>query len=814
MYHVILTGIVSLILYSLSLGGYRTGIITKRDHMAFWNIILFFTFIIVAGAGIFLALQSNYSWNVPGVEKILKWHVEFGIAMSACAIIHLTWNISYYIILLKGNHDHKDSKTVSERDEPEAINFRVALLILGFITGVMQVIFLREILNLSGGYEIAAGAVFATWIIVSALGAKLAGNDRRPKTITLMAFLPLTSILSFAIYIILSRVMLQEGVTPGIIYSLIICVLSLLPFCLLSGYLFVVLSSNARRKISLVPGNSFAIETAGSMLAGILVTLLTGNILGNFQILLLAILLYFILFMLLSNSRFRIPAILLMLAGMLAIVVFEPDTLIRNILLGSVKVIESTDTRYGNIAIGDYRGERSIFYDHRLIDYEQDEKQREENIHYAMLQHDEPRDVLIISGGSNKHIREVLKYEGVKTVSYLERDPELIALTRDSTLEYPGVDIRIENDDAFSFIRKTDSKYDVIISLLAEPDNIVTNRFYTSEFFHDVKEVLRPGGIFMLKAGSASSYISDEESAFISTVYNSLDGAFKNILPIKGESIYLISSDSSLRTDIAYLAGEKDLENTYVNPYYLNDEIISYNSQQVYEIIDRSMPGNHLDRPRAVFYKQRYQLNKAGTNRLPAIIIISILLLLPFITGSKGARTMYSASLNLAGTEILALILIQSTAGNFYQLAGLLIAAVMGGLAAGSSARIYIREKYVELTPVILGLLALSFALLSPAILAIQSGSIPVILSFAIVLVPAILAGYYYRRKTGKDANSGTIANIYFADLSGAALGFMIIAGILVPFYGIKSTFFILAFLNFASYITNQVIKVSRKVRV
>jgi spermidine synthase len=496
---------------------------------------------------------------------------------------------------------------------------------------------------------------------------------------------------------------------------------------------------------------------------------------------------------------------------MLAVIVFEPDTHIRNILLGSVKVIESSDSKYGNIAIGYYQGERSIFYDHRLIDYEQDEKQREENIHYAMLQHEEPRDVLIISGGSGKHIREVLKYKGVKTVSYLERDPELLALTRDSTMEYPGVDVRIVNDDAFSYIRKTDRKYDVIISLLTEPDNIVTNRFYTKEYFLDIKEILRPGGIFMLKAGVASSYISEEESAFISTVYNSLDCAFKNIMPIKGESIYLLSSDSTLTTAITDLVSERGLENTYVNSYYLNDEIISYSSQQVSELIDESLPENLLDRPRAVFYKQRYQLNKAGSNRLPAIIIISLLLLLPFIRGSNSARTMYSASLNLAGTEILALILIQSTAGNFYQLAGLLIAAVMGGLAAGSSAGIYLKDRVVELSPVLLGLLAVLFALLSPRILEFQSGSIAVIISFVLVIVPAVLAGYYYRRKTEKDINSRTISGIYFADLCGAALGFMIIAGILVPFYGIKSTFFILAFLNFASYITNQVINGIRK---
>ncbi|MEE4214436.1 MAG: hypothetical protein V2I34_05180, partial [Bacteroidales bacterium] len=80
MYHVIITGLISLILYLLTLAGSRSGIITRRDHMAFWNIILFLTFVIVAGAGIFLALQSNYQWNIAGVEKILQWHVNFGVA--------------------------------------------------------------------------------------------------------------------------------------------------------------------------------------------------------------------------------------------------------------------------------------------------------------------------------------------------------------------------------------------------------------------------------------------------------------------------------------------------------------------------------------------------------------------------------------------------------------------------------------------------------------------------------------------------------------------------------------------------------------
>jgi len=115
------------------------------------------------------------------------------------------------------------------------------------------------------------------------------------------------------------------------------------------------------------------------------------------------------------------------------------------------------------------------------------------------------------------------------------------------------------------------------------------------------------------------------------------------------------------------------------------------------------------------------------------------------------------------------------------------------------------------MSPALLGLLAILFALLSPLILETRYGSIPVIISLVIILIPAILAGYYYRRKTDGKINSRIISSIYFADLCGAALGFMVIAGIFVPLYGIKLTFYILAFINFASYITNQVIIGIRK---
>jgi len=806
MYHVILIGIVFLILYFLTLTASKFRIITVRGHRAFWNTILLITFLTAASAGIFLALQSNYKWEIQSVEKILSWHVEAGIAMSFTAFLHLTWNLGYYIRIITGGGE-KNSVPVNYGVSKELFfNYRIMLLILGFISGAVQVIFLREILNLSGGYEIATGAVFAFWIIISAFGARMAGKSKNTNLVSLTAVLPLGSIISLVIFIVLSKVMIEEGLTPGIIYTLIITGLSLIPFCFLSGFLFVRLSFCASRETQLLPGDSFALETTGSMIAGIIVTIVTGNILGNFQILAAAIILYYIVYLI--AGRFRYYRILTGIAALclVAVIIFKPDTFVRNILLGSVKVTRSIDSKYGNVAISEYEGSGSVFYNHRLIDYEQDEKQTEENIHYAMLQSEAPEEILIISGGADKHIGEVLKYPSVKSISYLERDPVLIACTRDTSINYTSAEVVFENDDAFSYIRGSSKKYDVIISLLAEPENIVTNRFYTREYFQAIKRIMSKGGIFMLKAGGSGTYLSDEETGSLSAIYNSLVGVFSNILPIKGESLYLISSDSMLNANIPDLVADRGIETTYVNSYYLSRQIIKFNSDQVVSIIDSLMPGNMLDKPRAVFYRQKHQLKKAGRYRIPFIAAICVLLLIPFLTGNNSSRTMYSAALNLAGTELLALILIQSTAGNFYQLAGLLIAVVMAGLAIGSASEIKISPWLIEMIPVMLGFLAIIFALVSPLILEIQSGTIPVILSLLIVIIPAVLAGSYYRRKTGEELSSKIISGIYFADMCGAALGFMIIAGILVPLFGIKSTFFILAFFNFASYITNRVI--------
>ncbi len=87
MYHVIGTGLITIILYLISyFFSHSLKFYSLQFHRKIWNVILATTFILTALAGIFLALQITYKWNIPVIKTILKWHVELGTGMAFTGI--------------------------------------------------------------------------------------------------------------------------------------------------------------------------------------------------------------------------------------------------------------------------------------------------------------------------------------------------------------------------------------------------------------------------------------------------------------------------------------------------------------------------------------------------------------------------------------------------------------------------------------------------------------------------------------------------------------------------------------------------------
>jgi spermidine synthase len=796
MYHVISTGLTTSVLYLLSYLFYRTGFYNQQIHRKLWNTILALAFISASLAGIFLALQINYKWDIQYVKSILKWHVEFGIGLAFTGFFHFIWHFSYFRKILS----HSESQNVSGKETiRSAGQVKNNLFIIGFVSTSIQLLLIREMMNIAGGYELITGTFLGSWLIGSAIGAAMARrsvlNDLRKVNL----FFSLSPLISIILIITLSRLFLRTGETPSFLISIIYTLIVLIPFCFVSGFTFIKLITSAKASNNYSAGKSFSIETMGGVVAGIAVSLLTSGLLNTYQLLLLIIVLnsayVFFSFYIIKN-RLKIVTGCLIAIIVTLILVFHPDIFFRQQLLHGIKVKISKDTSYGNISIGEYGGEKSTYYNQRLLSYQNDEIEREEDIHYAMLQHNNPEKVLIISGDLKSHLPEVLKYH-VKKVVYVERDPVLTKLGLVATDSlFKG--LTVENSDAYRYLKRTNDKFDVIVLLLPPPSTLLLNRYYTTDFFALVKNTLGDGGIYMCSPGPGEDYYNKESTILYSSIYNSLSGVFKNVVPVVGNKMYYIASNAQISSSICLLTEKRKIKNLYVNTNFLSDDLLKIKSDNVLSIIDPDTKKNTSEFPVACFHFQSYNLSKNLNDRIPSIVLLILIFLLPVFAVKRKNLVMYVSAASLSGFEIIMLLTLQSAIGNMYQLTGIIIAALMTGLAVGTAMKQPLFKTRADiLNPVLLIVFYICIGLIINHILKINNSSLTIILIAFLTFIPALVTGQLFCSLTERNDIYSDPSSVYSADLAGSALGFMFISGLAIPAIGIKLTIILLSTLIF-----------------
>lgn len=99
-YNIILITSIVLLAYLLTFILVKAGKLKKLSHRKIWNVILLITFLVSCLLGFLLALQINYGFCMDWFRSFLKWHVEFGIAMTIIAVIHIVWHYKYYTTMI------------------------------------------------------------------------------------------------------------------------------------------------------------------------------------------------------------------------------------------------------------------------------------------------------------------------------------------------------------------------------------------------------------------------------------------------------------------------------------------------------------------------------------------------------------------------------------------------------------------------------------------------------------------------------------------------------------------------------------------
>jgi spermidine synthase len=801
MYHVTGTGLTTILLYLISYFFCKLGFFPINLHRKIWNSVLAISFLITAIAGVFIALQITYKWDLQFIKTVLKWHVEFGVGMACSGIFHLIWHLSYYKHLFGIQEQQKEAPS-SVTCSPEKISLN--LFIVGLVSSSVQLLLLREMMNIAGGYELITGIFLGSWLTGSAAGSLLAGRSRLSDLKTINIVFAGSPLFSVILMFLLTSLFLSPGESPSFLVSIIFTLLVLLPFCLVSGFTFVRLTNLARTDMEIAAGRSFSAETLGGVVAGIAISILTSGLLNTYQILLLIIILALSYAVLSYSGMTASRKMILKLAALVsasAVILTSPDKPLRELLLHGIKVIRTEDTPYGNITLGEYKGEKSVYYDQRLLSYNNDVTEREENIHYAMLQSDSPQKVILISGSLQSQLPEILKYH-VKEVTFIERDP---ALTDEWPVNDDSLNIKLSMiwDDAFRFIRNTNEKADVIILSVPPPSTLQLNRYYSTEFFKEVRKKLKEGGVFVCSPCPANDYFNKESVQLFSSVHNSLAAIFSHVEPVVGNKLYFIASDKELFLNFCELTERKNISNTYVCRDYLSDDLILKKSSGVKAIIDPGAQQNRLGYPVASYRYLIFSLTKTTREKIPSLLFLFMVFALPVLLVKKSNLSMYFSASALAGFEIVLLISLQMIIGNMYQLSGLVIAALMAGLAVGSGTwirwmdRIALRLKVVVLFAfyAVSGLFYNLFTMhsnIAAAMLIILTGA----------FIPAAITGSVFSDLTKERKDDFGTASVYSSDLAGSAFGFLIISGILIPLAGIRNSLFLIALFALAGFLT------------
>ncbi len=492
---------------------------------------------------------------------------------------------------------------------------RLAFATLGFATLTIQALLLRELMVAWHGNEMSLGITLSVWLISaaagSAIGSRVPGLDRADRGTLATAFAALAVVSPLAV--LLSRaggrlIGIAAGELTGIQPLVLGTVISVVPFTLLSGFMFALSAAVASRdrapmqrgrsgNTSLAAGSVgdvYVYEALGALVAGPLLSFALLGSMGPLSIAFLSGLLSSLASLVLALTNAprpplrRVAAPLVVLGLSLLALVGPGDRLDRATVGAQWKelgFVTTNDSIYGRIVTTRTGTQRSIYENGLLVASSPNRLAAEEAVHLAMIEHPAPRSVLLLGGGLGGAIEEILKHPTVLTLEYVELDPCLIreaiaAHGASLTAGFNDTKVTTFFTDARLFVRRhSPGAYDVIIVSMPDPTTTLLNRFYTQEFFRELSTVMSSGGLVAISVRSSENYISSELASFIECLRRTQSEVFDSVVVFPGDPCHILATmDEHLITrdtvKISRRIEERGLDVVHFRDYYLRDRLL------------------------------------------------------------------------------------------------------------------------------------------------------------------------------------------------------------------------------------------------
>lgn len=804
--------ILVILFYTLSLAISRMGLVSKASHRKFWNGLLLIAFLTTGLIGLVMVVKINYKLEIPFYDQLVGYHVGFGIGMAVIGFFHFWWHLKYYLHLFKSEKNKESGKIILAENDLDLNRLKISAFLLGSTSIIAQIILLREFLTIFNGNELVIALVLANWMVLTGIGAYLGKFPLRitKASVIIIPSLLLLSVLPFVTTLLinfLKNIVFPIGAMINVLQIFFASLLLLIPFCLVSGFLFTFITncySGIRNQNE--TGRIYSYESAGSIVGGMLSGLLFIFVFSSVEsLLVLALLNGLSIFLISFKKTLRITVLLPLVVVIPATLLLfsNPEKKIRSWVYPNQEIEVSKDSPYGNIVITRRENMWSVYINNVLLFDSENYMMNEEAVHFTMLQHPHPLNVLLVSAGLSGQISELKKYNAV-SIDYVEDNRWLLAMMKDTLEKVMDKSIHILETDPLRFIRTTTKNYDIAILNLPGPSTLQSNRFYTLEFFTLLKERLSGGGVISFGIQAPANYMNNEAVDLHSTLYVTLKRVFHNVIIIPGEKNYFLASDAPLTYNIAKAVQEKGIKNRYVNKYYIDDSLLKNRGETILSALNPGMEANQNLRPVLYRLQLDYWLSYFKGNYRISAVLATILALFFLFSGSSPSRVMFLTGFSASGLEILLLFGLQVFFGNIYLLTSFVFTAFMIGLAAGSfygkSLKNIPGKNYLSTTQILIGVFAAgTIGLLFNSKMYDLAPIIVYSSYLAATLLIGGLTGFQFTQVSFEQ--TGSYADIsgktYSYDLFGSAFGALSVALFLVPEIGIISSVLTISLVNF-----------------
>ncbi|UCE47019.1 MAG: hypothetical protein JSW47_15585, partial [Phycisphaerales bacterium] len=737
----------------------------------------------------------------------------------------------------------------------------------GLFSIAAQALLFREFITTFEGNDISVGVFFSTWFLWVGAGAivirrtgTLAEKLTAKTELLFLAYLP--AFVLQMVLIIQAREL--AGIESYALWSirdiLLISILANAPISLVTGILFPIIcrwveSNSVEGRQRFPVSHVYTLEAAGSFAGGIGVTILLGFGVNPVMV-------FFILAFILSLSVLSVQltekavqvvprgegfgartiawvfSFLVLFCVCLCVAFGADRILMRHVrlvkwtkLLPEEALAGSFQTPQAEYLYGTYQDQWVAIREGGVVEALPDESATGRTAAMTLCQQPDAKNILVIGSGLGL-CRQFLNLPQIDTVTWAHCDSDYLQKVNEFIPpEFRITDQRLKSlaGDIRPVLAAQQGFFDLVVLNLPDATSSVLNRYYTVEFYRQIRESLRPNGTVAVRTAGGENIMGTELVSLGASTKLTLENVFSRLVLIPGEDTWFIGSDSenitgepgTLRDRFASIKGADRL--------FTPDALLSvYLPDRAAKALDSysraDLPAEFLiNRDRKPLTHLYSLLMAAKQSGAPAARLVKYLVLAgpwPFLipilmfvilrglyilkpvregraSGFDSSFLVFSAGAVGIGAVIVLMYLYQTYFGSLYLHIGVVSSLFMAGLTAGAaSMRCILRAAIKPRTEISLLLVIVIHSLILCAI-AFWPDVHWRHLIFAIAFVVCgSCTGCYFPIAAGQLAGSGfetgrAGSTLETADHIGAAVGGIVTSLALVPVLGAGTTLFV-----------------------